>query len=168
MTPFLLAALVALLAGGGLVVLYREKDPRFRPALAGAAGVVAVVAAYAWWSSHRASLTGDDAVVQLEAVSLTPVAGSYRLQGKARNTSDGRAVSSVIVRLQVDDCGGNPAGTAACAPLATLEQPLALSLPPGQLRDFVLVFNVSPADWRPAPRWQVSAGAARTHAPASR
>lgn len=163
MTAFLVAALLALVAGGGLLLVWRERRALFPRALAGTLLAALLVATYGWWVSHGYSVVGDDESVHLDAMTLQTVAGSYRLAGHARNTRADVAVSAVQVRLRVEYC---VAGT--CAAHLDLERPLVISLSPGEARSFSLAFPASGAVPPGERRWQATAGAARTYRPAVR
>lgn len=163
MTAFLIAALLALVAGGGLVVVWREHRALFPRALTGTLLTALLVAAYGWWASHGYSVAGDDHAVHLDDLTLQRVADSYRLAGQARNTRADVAVSAVQVRLRVEYCVD-----AACAAHLDLERPLVISLPPAEVRRFSLAFPASGSVPPGELRWQATAGAARTYRPAVR
>ena len=163
MTAFLVVTLLALVAGGGLLIVWREHRPLFARALAGTLLLALLAATYAWWASHGYSVAGESDVVHLDGMTLNPVAGSYRLAGSARNARGDVAVSAVQVHLRVEYCNGT-----ACTTHLEMERPLVISLPPGESRPFSLAFPGRGAIPPGELRWQATAGAARTFRPAVR
>jgi len=136
MTAFLVATLLALVTAGALTVIWRERRAQFRRALAIAVGLALLLAGYAWWATHGHEVTGDEALVQLADLRVTEVAGSHRVTGTLRNVAADRAISAVPLRLLVDDCDGS-----TCRRLLAIERSLVISVPPGEQRPFVAVFN---------------------------
>lgn len=136
MTAFLVATLLALVIAGSLTVVWREHREQFRRALAVAAGVVVLVSSYAWWVTHGYEIAGDQSVITLSELKLTEVAGSRRVTGIVSNLSRDQVVSAVPLVLQADDCRGDQ-----CERLVEVERTLVISVPPGEQRPFVAVFN---------------------------
>lgn len=164
MTPFLIAALLALLAGGGLAVLFREDRRRFRQAAAGLAALCVLVAGYVLMVNSGIGHRGDAGSVELKDLDLKPVAGSFRLSGTIHNLSKDLAISGLPLHLLVEDC---PA-TGACRTVHEAVQNLLASVPPGQSRAFVLVYAASPARIEGTLRWQVTHEAPTVYSPAER
>ena len=162
MTGFLLATLLALLAVGGLVIVWREHRAYFWRAVASVAAAALLAGNYAWWVTHGYELLGDSATVSLSGLRFQPVAGSIRVSGEVRNNSDAQAVSALPLTLRVDNC--TPAGSSACTLFAELDQALVISIPPGETRNFVAIFNTPPLpSGGTGLRVQVGHGAPRTH-----
>lgn len=136
MTAFLAATLLALLVGGALIVVWREQRARFRAALVAAIALVALVGSYAWWVTHGHEVVGDEDVVTLSGLRVLEVAGSYRVTGSIRNSSPDRGVSAVPLVLQVEQCAASP-----CELINETARTVTVSIPPGESRPFVAVFN---------------------------
>ncbi|MFP5383986.1 MAG: hypothetical protein ACLGHG_07940 [Gammaproteobacteria bacterium] len=158
MTPFLVATLAALIVGGTLVVVYREKRRYFVPALLATVLVAAAVAGYVLWVGAGGSKQGDPSLVVLETSALEEVAGSYRLTGRLVNRSSTQAITAVPLRLLVEDCSGDD-----CRLQHDLADTLLVSIPPGEARDFVRVFPVSRRPASAALKWRVETGAPQVY-----
>lgn len=167
MTPFLLATLFALVAGGGLAIVWRERRALFARTLAAVIAVAALALGYVWWVEQGYTLTGERGIVTLSDLKLEQVAGSYRLQGQVNNASPELAVSAVPVRLRVSDCP-DAATTTSCSEFLDMTQPLLVSVTPGGSRPFILVFNATPTTIHGTLRWQAEPGAPRTNKPVVR
>lgn len=144
MTPFLLATFLALLVGGSLVIVWREQRAWFNRVAGLAVALVVLVSAYVWWASHAHEVLGDRALVTLSGLTVVESAGSYRVRGSIHNNSTDRAVSAVPLHLWLEDCAQATPAAPACERLHDIEQTLVVSLPPGESRGFVQVFNVPP------------------------
>lgn len=144
MTPFLVATLLALLAGGALIITWREHRTRFPQAVGIAVAAGLLVGGYAWWVTHGHELVGDEDSVALTDLKALPVAGSYRVTGTLTNLSRENTLSALPLLLQVERC---PAG-APCERLHEVPATLHLQVPPGESRPFYAVFNLPalPAD----------------------
>lgn len=167
MIPFLVAILLALIIGGTLVVIWRERRELFRTALAISLALLVLAMGYVWWVSYGYTLTGDARTVSLSELTLEPVAGSYRLRGLVNNLSPELAVSVVPITLQVADCADATKPT-SCHTLFNITRTLSVSVPPGTSRAFVLVFSPPAMAVRGSLQWHAKAGTPRTHRPVAR
>lgn len=167
MIPFLVAILLALIVGGTLVVIWRERRELFRTALAISLALLVLAMGYVWWVAYGYTLTGDASVISLSELKLEPVAGSYRLRGLVNNVSPELAVSVVPITLQVADCADATKPT-SCHTLFNITRTLSVSVPPGASRAFVLVFSPPAMAVHGSLQWQAQAGVPRTHRPVTR
>lgn len=156
MIPFLVALLVALAAGGLLVVLWRENRRAFAVTAGGMLVAVLLVLGYVLLDGNGRVLPSDEGPL-LTGLTLEPVAGSYRLSGTLQNRSPTHALSSLPLTLVLEDCDAQ--GRCARARQATME--LWLSVPPGASRGFSQVFHLDPAPPGSELRWRVETGAPR-------
>lgn len=159
MTPFLLATFLALLAGGTLVVLFRENRALFRKVLPGVIGLAVLGVAYVAWVQSGSAHRGDPGLVRLDGATITEVAGSYRLSGHLANLATDLSITAVPVRLTVEECSASATGDPACKVLLDGSARVLVSIPPGESRPFVHVYPAAP---HPAPRgelrWRAQSG----------
>lgn len=161
MTAFLIATLLALLVAGALVIIWRERREQFRRAVAIAGGIVLLVGGYVWLVTHGHELLGDENAVTLTDLRIEPVAGSFRLTGKARNNSSDRRVSAIPLTLLIEQCPGKPGE--ACELLRDSEQNLLIAIPPAEVRPFVIVFSTTTLPHDQPLHFRVAHGGPRTH-----
>lgn len=158
MIRILLAVLAALVVGGTLSVLWSGNRRLFWPALAATILVVGALVAYVvWMPAHgRGNLSANE--VKLEAISLDPVAGSFRLRARLQNLSRDQIIVRIPVRLVIESC--DPPGGTSCTVRGDRTQQVRVTVEPGQSREF---FQVFPLDSRIPPdqlRWHVTVDAA--------
>lgn len=156
MIPFLVALLVALVAGGLLVVLWRENRRALAITAGGMLAAVLLVLGYVLLDGAGRVLPPDEGPL-LTGLVLEPVAGSYRLSGTLQNRSPTHALSALPLTLVLEDCEAQ--GTCSRPRQATVE--LLLSVPPGATREFRQVFHLDPAPPGSELRWRVETGAPR-------
>jgi hypothetical protein len=161
MTAFLISTLLALLLGGALSVVWRERREQFPKALAVASALALSVSGYAWWITHGHEITGDEALISLTDLKVLEVAGSHRVSGVIRNNSADRAISTVPLILQIEQCASPAVGD--CQLLHEAEQTLVMSVPPGESRQFVLTFNTPRLPRHAVLKFRVDHAGPRTH-----
>lgn len=166
MTPFLLTLLVALLVAGGLTLIYRDYRPRFRRAVELTVATGLIVASYVMWVSGGELKRIDASQVSLSGLRMIETAGSFRLEGQAHNHSTTHRISTLPVRLLVEDC--NSAGV--CRPVHDETAEVTISISPdasaGLRHVYVARAQVAAAGGDPAAtplqrRWRVGHGAPR-------
>ncbi|MFZ5722912.1 MAG: hypothetical protein ACOY33_04560 [Pseudomonadota bacterium] len=164
MTPFLIATLLALFIVGGLGAVYRRGDRRrFRQALGGSIAVVVLAAVYAVWISGGERTRIEAAQVALADLRLVEVAGSFRLEGRIQNRSATHTITSVPVRLRVEDCAGDN-----CRTVHDETADVLLSVPPGGTAGFHRVYAATAGQPQGTRRWEAEAGAPRAFEAESR
>lgn len=165
MTPFLLTLLTALLVAGGLTIVYRDYRPRFRRAVELTLAAGLIVAGYVMWVSGGELQRIDASQITLSDLRMTEVAGSFRLEGRAHNSSTTHRISTLPVRLLVEDC--NAAGVCRVVHDETAE--VTISIGPGESAVLRRVYVGHAAAPGPAAagaspvtrRWRVGHGAPR-------
>lgn len=161
MTPFLLTLLVALLVAGGLTLIYRDYRPRFRRAVELTVATGLIVASYVMWVSGGELKRIDASQVSLSGLRMTEVAGSFRLEGRVHNHSTTHRISTLPVRLLVEDC--NAAGVCRAVHDETAE--VTISIGPADSAELRRVYVAQAAVVAPAGdagpltrRWRVGHG----------
>lgn len=166
MTPFLLTLLVALLVAGGLTIVYRDYRPRFRRAVELTVAGGLMVAAYVMWVSGGELKRIDASQVSLGELRMIEAAGSFRLEGRVHNLSTTHRISTLPVRLLVEDCNG----AGVCRPVHDETAEVTISISPGDSAELRHVYvaraRVAAPGGDPAAtplqrRWRVGHGAPR-------
>lgn len=162
MTPFLIATLLSLLVAGGLVLVFREHRQYFRQALAGVAGMTVLIVLYVIWVSYGALSRIDATSVALANIRLENVAGAWRVRTSVHNRSAEFTVSTVPLRLLIEDCitvANTIANTApGCEPIDDKTVEVIVSIPPQQTRDIYAIFPMKSVVPEGKARYKVSAG----------
>lgn len=144
MTPFLIATLLALLITGGLLLVFREHRKYFPYALAGVIITAALIITYVTQVAPHRTTDIPATQVTLENTTVSVIAGSWRVRAQLNNQSTDVAISSIPLRLIVEDCiNTSDAGKPSCTPIAEATLDVIISVPPQQTRTIQAAFPIT-------------------------